>query len=132
MESRSLFWQLGPSSPTSTSCPPDVIHMMNVPRPSLFSRSSAPMYYCEHKWKVKTGEAWERGYLCTFCSKSPKTHNCCALEWGSFLGQYVILCQKCSRPGALPYYTMTFTGFCLGHIQIAILQYHLTVVLWSV
>ena len=23
---------------------------------------NAPMYYCEHKWKVKTGEAWERGY----------------------------------------------------------------------
>ena len=19
------------------------------------------MYYCEHKWKVKTGEAWEQG-----------------------------------------------------------------------
>ena len=35
-----LFWQLGPSPPyvhlVSTSCPPDVIHMMNAPRPSLF------------------------------------------------------------------------------------------------
>ena len=25
--------------------------------------SSAPMYYCKHKRKVKAGEAWERGYI---------------------------------------------------------------------
>ena len=25
--------------------------------------SSAPVYYCEHKQKVKTGEAWEQGYI---------------------------------------------------------------------
>ena len=31
-----LFWQLGPSPPTSTSRPPDVIHVMNAPRPSVF------------------------------------------------------------------------------------------------
>ena len=37
--------------------------------PSLVSRppvgeerSSAPVYYCERKRKIKTGEAWERGY----------------------------------------------------------------------
>ena len=24
-------------------------------------QSSVPMYYCECKWKEKTGEAWERG-----------------------------------------------------------------------
>ena len=28
----------------------------------VFRRSSAPVYYCERKRKVKTGEAWERGY----------------------------------------------------------------------
>ena len=26
-------------------------------------RSSAPVYYCERKRKVKTGEAWEQGYF---------------------------------------------------------------------
>ena len=31
-----LFWQLGPSLLTSTSCPSDIIHVMNAPRPSLF------------------------------------------------------------------------------------------------
>ena len=31
-------------------------HVMNAPRPF------APAYYCERKRKVKTGEAWERGY----------------------------------------------------------------------
>ena len=35
-------------------------HVMNAPRPS---QSSAPMYYCERKRKVKTGEGWERGYF---------------------------------------------------------------------
>ena len=28
--------QLGPSPPTSTSRPPDIIHVMNAPRPSPF------------------------------------------------------------------------------------------------
>ena len=39
--------------PTSTS---RHIHVMNAPRPSslfFFCRSSAPVYYCEHKQKVK-------------------------------------------------------------------------------
>ena len=31
----------------------------------VFCLSSAPVYYCEHKRKIETGEAWERGYkLC--------------------------------------------------------------------
>ena len=30
---------------------------------STLQMSSAPVYYCEHKWKVKMGEAWERGYI---------------------------------------------------------------------
>ena len=38
--------------PTSTSRPPDVIHMIGVPRPR-FSRSSASMYYTERKPKNK-------------------------------------------------------------------------------
>ena len=53
------FGSWAPPSPMSTSHPPDVIHVMNAPRPS---RSSTPMYYCERKRKVKTGEAWEHGY----------------------------------------------------------------------
>ena len=32
-------------------------HVMNAPRLSPFF-----VYYCEHKRKVKTGEAWEQGY----------------------------------------------------------------------
>ena len=34
----------------STLCPPDVIHIIGVPRPSLiFLRSSASVYYTENK-----------------------------------------------------------------------------------
>ena len=36
----------------STSHPPDIIHVMNAPRPS---QSSALVYYCERKQKVKGG-----------------------------------------------------------------------------
>ena len=45
--------------PTSTS---HHIHVMNAPRPFslfFFCRPSAPMYYCEHKQKVKREEAGE-------------------------------------------------------------------------
>ena len=31
-----VVWQLKPSPPMSTLCPPDVIHVMNAPRPSPF------------------------------------------------------------------------------------------------
>ena len=52
---------------TSTSYPPDVIHVKNAPRPSpfffFFCWSSALVYYCERKWKVKTGEAWFTGHV---------------------------------------------------------------------
>ena len=43
--------------PTFTS---DVIHVMCAP---IFRQSSTPMYYCERKQNVKTGEAWEQGVL---------------------------------------------------------------------
>ena len=53
----------GQCPPTSTSRPPDVIHVIGVPRPSPFSCSSASMYYTEQKLKNKKwGRAWERGY----------------------------------------------------------------------
>ena len=43
--------------------PPGVIHVIGVPRPSLFLCSSASMYYTEQKLKNKKwGRAWERGY----------------------------------------------------------------------
>ena len=35
MKSSTLF-ERGPLPPTSTSCPPDVIHVIGVPRPSPF------------------------------------------------------------------------------------------------
>ena len=44
------------SPPTFTSDPPDIIHVMNAP---IFRHFSTPVYYCEHKQKVKTGEVWE-------------------------------------------------------------------------
>ena len=46
--------------PTSTSHPQDVIHMIGVPRASLFFVAlSLP---CKHKLKnKKKGEAWKRG-----------------------------------------------------------------------
>ena len=39
------------------SHPPDIIHVMNAPRPSpfLIAWSSAPAYYCVHKPKIKMG-----------------------------------------------------------------------------
>ena len=50
---------------TSTSHPPDIIHVIGVPRPSLFFRcSSASVYYTEcNRRKNKVEEAWERGQI---------------------------------------------------------------------
>ena len=39
--------------PSSTSRPPAVIHVIGIPWPSRFLRSSASMYYPEHKPKNK-------------------------------------------------------------------------------
>ena len=36
-----------------------IIH--GIRRSTKIRQSSTPMYYCEHKQKVKVGEAWERG-----------------------------------------------------------------------
>ena len=46
-------WLMGNAPHTSTSRPPDVIHVMGVPRPSLF--------FAPKPKNKKTGEAWERG-----------------------------------------------------------------------
>ena len=39
------------------------------------------VYYCEHKWKVKTGEAWEQGYTELPCRHTENAKNakkkCC-------------------------------------------------------
>jgi len=59
------YLNVDPSPPTSTSRPPDVIHVIGVPRPSLFFAlfRFRTVYYTERKPKnKKTGEAWERGY----------------------------------------------------------------------
>jgi len=55
-----MYLSVDPSPLTSTSCPPDIIHVICVPRPSPFSRSSSSVYYLQIE--QKTGEAWERGY----------------------------------------------------------------------
>ena len=53
MKSSTLF-EHGPlPPPTSTSRPPDLIHVIVFPRPSPFSRSSASVYYTERKPKNK-------------------------------------------------------------------------------
>ena len=47
-------------------------HMTNAPRPFLFFTGP---HYCECKWKVKAGEAWERGYKCLhFVVLCPDSH----------------------------------------------------------
>ena len=63
MKSSTLF-ECGPlPPPMSTSCPPDVIHMIGVPRPSLFF-TALPLLciILNANSRTKTGEAWERGY----------------------------------------------------------------------
>ena len=49
----STLFECGPLPPMSTSCPPDVIHVTGVPRPSRFLRSSASVYYTERELKNK-------------------------------------------------------------------------------
>ena len=69
-----LFWWLGPSPLrpphlhlVSTSCPP-LVHLTSftwwiLQAFPIFHRSSAPVYYCEDKRKVKAGKAKEQGYI---------------------------------------------------------------------
>ena len=60
-----VYSSADPSPPTSTLRPPDVIHVIGVPRPSPFFalfRFRVLQMYTERKLKnKKTGEAWERG-----------------------------------------------------------------------
>ena len=60
-----VYSSAGPSPPMSTSHSPDVIHVIGVPRPSLFFalfRFRVLQMYTEHKLKnKKTGDAWEQG-----------------------------------------------------------------------
>ena len=61
MKSSTLF-ECGPL-PMSTSCPPDVIHVIGVPRPSpFFATLPLPCILLNANWRTKTGEAWEWGY----------------------------------------------------------------------
>ena len=61
MKSSALF-ECGPLPHTSTSCPPDVIHIIGVPRPSPFFALFRFHVLRKLKNKKKTGEAWEQGY----------------------------------------------------------------------
>ena len=68
MKSSTLF-VVGHRPPTSTSHPPDVIHVTSVPRPSPFSRSSASVYYIERKPKnKKRGRPGNEARLAPQCS----------------------------------------------------------------
>ena len=57
MMKSSMSFECGPFPPyvhlASTSRPPDVIHVIGVPRPSRFSRSSASVYYSKPKNKKR-------------------------------------------------------------------------------
>ena len=59
MKSSTLFhvFDGGPLPPTSTSRPPDIIHVIGVPRPSpgFFLRSSVAVHYTERKPKNENG-----------------------------------------------------------------------------
>ena len=53
----SMLFECGlPSPPMSTLRPPAIIHVIGVPRPSLFFTTSAAVYYIECKLKNKNGE----------------------------------------------------------------------------
>ena len=59
-----------PPPPTSTSRPPDVIHVTSVPRPSLFFASSASVYYIERKPKnEKRGRPGNEASIDLFSTK---------------------------------------------------------------
>ena len=55
-------WLMGNAPPTSTSRPPNIIHVIGVPRPSPFFTlfRFCVLYWTKTK-EQKTGEAWERG-----------------------------------------------------------------------
>ena len=56
------FDSWAPPPPTSISRPPDVIHVMNAPRPSLFFTGPLPCVIVNTNGRLKRGEAWERDY----------------------------------------------------------------------
>ena len=61
-----MYLSADPSPPTSTSCPPDVIHVIGVPRPSpFFVLFRFHVLYWTQTKEQKTGEARERGYFIT-------------------------------------------------------------------
>ena len=62
MKSSTLF-ERGPLPPTSTSCPPNVIHVIGIPRPSLFFATlQLPCFILNTKQGTKMGEAMEQGW----------------------------------------------------------------------
>ena len=66
--------KLGPSPPTSTSRPPDIIHVIGVSRPSpfMFCHSSTSMCYTEHKAKNKNGEGLGKEATFILCTQKLK------------------------------------------------------------
>ena len=65
MKSSTLFhvFECGPYPPMSTLRPPDIIHVIGVPRPSpFFALFGFHVLYLMQTEEKKMGEAWERGY----------------------------------------------------------------------
>ena len=61
-----LYLVIGHGPPTFTSRPPDIIHVIGVPRPSpFFALFRFRVLYWMRTKEQKTGEAWERGYKTT-------------------------------------------------------------------
>ena len=55
----SVLFECGPLPPMSTSRPPDVFHLISIPRPSPYFAALSLSCIIEQKM----GEAWERGCI---------------------------------------------------------------------
>ena len=76
-------------TPMSTSHPPDIIHMMNSPRPSLlFAALPFPCIIVNANQRTKNGVGWEQGYMWTMVHPiiaSFQLHHC-LLSLGVYAG----------------------------------------------
>ena len=64
----SVLFECGPLPPMSTSRPPDVFHLISIPRPSPYFAALSLLCIIEQKM----GEAWERGYTEYVCIPMPR------------------------------------------------------------
>lgn len=92
-----------PSYFKSTSCPPDIAHVVSVPKPSLFFTTlpCTSLCYTDHKLKSKTRETWEWRYTSHDHKQVYKsTHvlhpTCLPMRMvGTFLGGSTFVMQVC-------------------------------------